>query len=230
MKAAAPSLPDAIDALYEVFARYERPKVFLACGCCWSGRQIQDTGWRKTQRPVVEVDAPGGDRPLRELAASEIAEVAEDVPLTGGSVQLLKHYLPRILEILSRDGFAGGGPDLQGVFSRLSADAALGGDPWWNWRHDEQRALEDFFGALWSVRRRSSAGAEDALFALEVGVRDLRPYLEAWSSDTTARAAATLRAFLSTNIGRSGIPRREPERSNRARLLTWARGARPRSR
>lgn len=81
----------AIDRLYEVFGRYPRPEPFDGCPCCFDG-EMQPNG-------RLLVPPPGGERPLRSVTAAELRDVAGNVPMTGGSSEVLKHYLPRILEL-----------------------------------------------------------------------------------------------------------------------------------
>ena len=141
----SPELAGAIDALYDAFAEYPRPATFFACGCCWEGRAVPDARWKTTQRPLVEVDAPGGDLPLREVPASqELADLGTDVPLTGGDLALLKHYLPRLCEIVAGDGFEGDWPDLDVIRSHLNLGADVGCSPWRDWPDGERAAVQRF--------------------------------------------------------------------------------------
>ena len=86
-------LEDAINGLYATFRAYRRPGSFAGCSCCWEGTPIEGGGG------TVAVVSPGGNRPLRDLASDELAQVAHEVPTQGGTLELQKHYLPRVLEV-----------------------------------------------------------------------------------------------------------------------------------
>lgn len=58
---------------------------------------------------TVRIWAPGGRRARRVLDVEELSEVAANVPHLGGGVEVLRHYLPGLLEI--DEVRASGGPD-----------------------------------------------------------------------------------------------------------------------
>ena len=164
------ALPRAIDELYNAFSKYPRPRTYRACGCCCTGRVLEGEYWNGTSRPVVEVDSPGADLPVRVISPTALADFAEDVPLTAGTIELFKHYLPRLLEIVIIDGFPNDVPDMASVFSHLTFRAEEPGLAWWNWPDDEQTALTGFFDALWAQTRCvGRIYAEDALYAIFSG-------------------------------------------------------------
>jgi hypothetical protein len=145
----SPELTVAIDALYDAFAAYPRPATFIACGCCWEGREIPGARWKNTKRPLVEVEAPGRDLPLREVPVSRaLAELGEDVPLTGGDLALFKHYLPRLCEIVTGERFEGDWPDLYVIRSHLDLGPDLGCRPWREWPDNERAAVARFLAAV----------------------------------------------------------------------------------
>jgi hypothetical protein len=225
----------SIDELYEAFATYPRPVTVTGCGCgvCFDGRQVPGATWRGTTRPLVEIDPPGGDLPLREIDAATLDPIVQNVPLTGGNTDVLRHYLPRILEIVSAedyDAFALDWPDMEIVISRIAYDGDINSDPWWNWPEPEQAAIRSFFDALWARNRRAARDADDTLCALGVAVPDIAPYLRDWDADDSDAARASVRDFRESNaaVYAGGTlwnayweDEHEPTDSNRRRVVTW---------
>ncbi|MDP9402538.1 MAG: hypothetical protein M3P85_04225 [Actinomycetota bacterium] len=134
-------LQRAFEDLYGAFA-FPRPAWFEGCECCWGGPAtilIADT---HAAPGSVRVPAPGGRRPLRELSSDEIRAVAAEVPLTAGTMEVFKHYMPRIFEIAAEDGFDW--PDLEVVVGRLSLEERVGFQPWGQWPAAEQDAVRRY--------------------------------------------------------------------------------------
>jgi hypothetical protein len=187
----------AVHALYPAFVGYGRPATFLACGCCWEGDEVAPSGWRDTSRPIVEVHALGGRRALRDLGLPNIGVIATDVPLTGGTVDVLKHYLPRLCELVVLEAASAQWPDLQVVLSRLADTEEVDGRPWWRWPVSEQAAIGELLAALWVDRRRDTFGAAvDALVAIAGAAQEIGVFLDAWSADVDDQAAANRDAFV----------------------------------
>ena len=92
------ALGTAIDGLYEAFAAYPRPATFEGCECCWKGTPIGPGRWGP--RHAVAVVAPGGARPLRTLSAQDLGDVPAQLPHLGGTLEVYRHYLPRVREAL----------------------------------------------------------------------------------------------------------------------------------
>ena len=226
------ALVRAIDGLYDTFARYERPATFLACGCCWEGRVVPGARWKNTQRPLVEVDAPGGESALRTVPASALTDVALDVPVTGGSIDLFKHYLPRLFEIVAVEADPNDW-DIEIVVGHLSVSVERGGDAWWNWPDTEQAAVDQYLRGLWEVRRRGTSNEADyTLCAIGLVVPDIQPYLDAWSNDQQQWAIDNLATFAADNAAAlTGADlrnpfwtdKRQPAQSNRVRVVQWLR-------
>lgn len=228
-------LTAAIDGLYETFAIHRRPATFLGCGCCFDGRLVPGRSWDDL-RPLAEVDAPGGGRPLREVAPSELADLAWNVPRTGGTVELLQHYLPRILEIVAGERFEW--PDAEVVLAQLGSATDRGGAAWSTWPPPERDAVQAFLDAWWERDRRvdpssTAAGdlweAGDTLCAIAQAAPDVTAYLTAWSEDRDPAAIASLRRFRADNGSGAAADltnpfwstNEEPGRANRVRVLTW---------
>lgn len=220
---------ESLNALYAVFEAYPRPTSFLACGCCWKGQPLSEDGWRETDRPIVRVAAPGGAQSLALVSADDVSIIATDVPLTGGDLSVLKHYLPRLCELAVRDGFKDEYPDLSVVLSRLSDDADVGGQPWWEWPSDEQRAIHEFLDALWIERRRAGPDiAAEVLCAIANATPNLKEYLESWAADRDPLAEGSMRGVLAepdlldSLVGESAwTSKYQPQRANREVAIAW---------
>ena len=238
-------LGSAVDALYVAFESYARPETFLACGCgeCFEGWPVvPGAHWNDTQRPLVIVDGPGEGQDLHQLDAHALAGIVWNVPLTGGSADVLKHYLPRIFEIVSAedyDAFTVHWPDIEIVVSRIAYAGAPNASPWWTWPEDEQTAIREFFDALWLRDRAETHDADDTLCALGRAVPDIEPYLQHWSSDDRPSARTSLRDFRESNAAvlEGGTlwnaywdDKQEPTNSNRSRVTRWVREAQPQGR
>src|SRR5438552_3773417 len=121
-------LREAIEELYSVFARNPLKKLY-GCDHCVFPQEQQ----------VLEA------KPLRELTSSDLRSYANAAPLTFGDVEDLKHFLPRILELLALDTEWIVDPDL--LMKRLGEDA-----DWRNWPDSEQEAVQTYLYSWWRFR------------------------------------------------------------------------------
>jgi hypothetical protein len=219
----------AIDGLYTAFAGYPRPGSFEACACCWPGEPVPGDAAR------VVVPAPGGDRPLRQLTADELGFLAGKVLTTGGTLDVLRHYLPRLLELVVGEGFAW--PDLEAVFGRLAYGPLIGGPSWTGWPAPEQDAVRRFLHAFWPQRLATGRdvdddGAGEALCAIGLVDPDIGWYLDKWLRFDHPHAAGNLQRFLILNASARHRGRlsdafwstdRAPAPENQRRVVAWTR-------
>jgi hypothetical protein len=226
-------LQEAIAGLYTAFAAYPRPAFLEGCECCWGGEGallVRDGGARGS----VRVPAPGGTRPLQSLTPEEISGVAAEVPLTAGTIEVFKHYLPRIFEIAAEDGFDW--PDLEIVVSRLNLDNRAGGQPWDQWPAAEQEAARTFLRALWRERiaaengYESQDGIDSALCAIALVESTIDWYLSEWLRFETPAVSENFELFLQMHLrsitkGKLGNSYRtgDSATANRTTLLAWLR-------
>jgi hypothetical protein len=219
----------AIDGLYDAFAAYPRPPWFVACACCWSGDPLPP------DYESVGIRSPGGPRPLRSIDASELAPHASDTTGLAGTLDVWKHYLPRLLEITAGPGFPANHPSIEMVFGRLTYRTS-----WTEWPAAEQRALRLFFHALWEYRLAAEvdddeweSAADDALCAVGVVDPDFDWYLDRWLESPHPNAALHLERFLqlnATHLAEEGELWNAfwntddgPGPTNARRLLAWIR-------
>lgn len=212
-------MSDALDDLYGVFDRYARPKTFPACSCCMPD---EDGQWGDGR--TIQLPAPGGPGPLRQLTIDDLGAFAENVPGTCGDLRSFKHYLPRLLE-LARDTEPYTVVDFP-EFGEMIAKLAHSDDeefvPWWDWPEDEQFAIQAFLTEAWSNVCRSTDVhvVSDALRGLLSVAPDIQPYLDAWSS---APVDSLLRAEVVGWIERPSTEFGSPfARANWSKAKDWA--------
>jgi hypothetical protein len=196
-------LTEAIDGLYEVFERYPRTS-FDGCFCCWGGTPGAVPLPDNDTQSVVRVPPPGGTRPLRELTADDLSDVAAEVPLTAGTFDVLRHYLPRILELAAADAFDW--PDLEILIGHLAYDDE-GGDavPWLEWSADEQGAIRRYLHALWHERLEEADDewadpVDSTLTAVALIEPSITWYLDEWLTFRAPSYAVNLERWLQANL------------------------------
>jgi hypothetical protein len=162
----------------------------------------------------VWVPAPGGGTRLRDVEASSAESVLELVPTMGGTLDILKHYLPRALEVVAIDGPAW--LSVQEAIGRLGRGADLGSEPWTAWPASEQVAVRDYLHAVWLdwVERADEYDVTDLLCGIGLVDPDFDWYLDAWTSASArARSMAASSAFWDEP--------RPPAPANHRRLVEW---------
>lgn len=226
-------LATAIDALYEAFNSYARPERFEACACCWDGEPIGDPPGPHMRGRVLAL-APGGSRPVGELRPEEVGSIIDSVPLTSGSLKLLKHYLPRILEIVAGEGLDW--PSIEIAFYRLNDGPDVSSMPWTQWPSGEREALRSFFHALWIDRlgavHEDEHAVDDALCAIGVIEPDFEWYLAEWLKFEQPAAATNLLRFLEVNaddmvkgrLWNAFWEHQWPADANLRKVLAWVNG------
>jgi hypothetical protein len=149
----------AIERLYDVFARYPKPH-------------------GQTYSPYTTITPDDvrsiRERPLRSLAGKDLAKFAMKALNTWGDENELRYYLPRILELLAREG---------GWVVASSVLLKLAFGHWRDWPAAEQAAIESFVTELWIALLKGQAQhpslAELALGASNAGI-PVRPLVESW--------------------------------------------------
>jgi hypothetical protein len=115
----------AIENLYATFASYPLRDDTNACPCCHNPEDE-----KRVRR-----------RFLRDLNPVDLEQYATDALFVWGNEADFKHFLPRIFELSAAHGQEFVDPEI--VFNKLHH-----GD-WRHWPDAEQRAVEDYFHALW---------------------------------------------------------------------------------
>ena len=159
----------AIEGLYRVFARYNFHPDMPHCEHCIEDEEVRQLG----------------SKPLRELMPEDLSRYAAKALTTWGGEDDYRHFLPRMFEIVSFEGFSW--PHAEVVLGRLN-DAR-----WHAWPLDEQEAVTAYLGALWHWHLSEFEESDyfsrgDILCAIGRVENDLMPYLVAWE-DNESHAA-----------------------------------------
>jgi len=155
-----PQLVGAIRELYRVFRPYQVRRHPEGCPCC-----VSDADKRRLF-----------SKPLEKLTPDELGRFAWKALTTWGTVEDLKHFLPRMLELVAKDDCA--------PFEREVLFGKLRLGEWRTWPEGERRAVEVFLDAVWQDCLTSEAGGvwlDDLLCGLGNAVDDLTPYLQSWT-------------------------------------------------
>jgi hypothetical protein len=173
------ALDAAVEGLYRAFADELHGPV---CGCphCTSPADDQQLG----------------AKPLRQLTGNDLGRFAYKAVTTLGTVQDLKHFLPRLLEIAAHEG-AVGGTDFEIMMGKLSYAR------WTDWTHAHRVAIGEYLIAMWRHMLSvfpSSLDADACLCGIGQVVDDLAPFLNAWRLDASVPAVRHLADFIGSNL------------------------------
>lgn len=171
----------AIEELYSEFARYPLRTPIEACPCC---RGPQAT------RPLHQ-------KPLSKLTADDLGGYTWQAMTTVGDVDDFRHFLPRILELLS-------GGELIAVVDQELVLSKLAYGHWTGWAREEQNSVEAFLRQLWwQVRSQPpdpypyiNADIGRWLCAIARAEPDLSAYLQDWENDRSELAVSNLQRFI----------------------------------
>lgn len=167
-----------IENLYATFASYPLRDDTNACPCCHSPEDE-----KRLHRTS-----------LRKLNAGDLREYTTDALFVWGSEADFKHFLPRIFELAAAHGEEFVDPEV--VFNKLRH-----GD-WEHWPDVEQRAVEQFFHALWRCildgqpHEYYGWQIEGWLCGISKAVSDLSPYLKTWIEMETENSRLNLAGFI----------------------------------
>jgi hypothetical protein len=174
------ALAAAIDRLYGVFERYPLREWTEPCMHCHT---------REDEQKVHRAS-------LRDLQPDDLSEFAGDSLMTWGDIVDVKHFLPRLFEIVATSGFPNYYPDPEIVLG------ALGRGGWRAWPTEEQSAVTGFLLAFWRSHLSSydrMCRAESVLSAIATAVDDLTPYLSIWEEHAGQCAAVHFADLLDYN-------------------------------
>lgn len=152
-------LRNSINGLYQTFSRYPLPLHVAGCPHC-----------------VSDADhALLYAKDLCDLGPGELARYTFKALTTWGNEDDLRHFLPRIFELISADGGSWTFPET--VFGKLAYGQ------WETWPSDERQAIITFFEALWSNvldHFPHAFSAEDCLCCIAQATDDMTRYLGQW--------------------------------------------------
>jgi hypothetical protein len=125
-------ITEAVQHLYEIFARYPPPALIECCLC----------GCTKPDETAHLVAVP-----LRNISFADLSDYCFSAITTQGLVDDFRYLLPRILEGIAEQPF-GCNPEI--LFGKLKcAD-------WLTWSEDEIAAVRDYLRALWRTALNAS--------------------------------------------------------------------------
>ena len=174
-------IADSVRELYRVFKPFRVRRHPEGCPCC-----VSDADKRRLF-----------SKPLEELTADDLARFAWSALLTWGSVEDLKHFLPRLMELIAINECA-----------PLEREVLLGTlrlAEWKAWPERERDALVEFLNAAWFDCLSSQGGSvwlDELLCGLGRAVDNLRPYLERWSECRLRTAYEHLVQYVDENQAR----------------------------
>jgi hypothetical protein len=159
MEKAMDELRQAVEALYATFASYPLRDEIVGCPCCIS----------------ADDQARIRSKPLRELTSEDLSVFASHVPHLWGEAEDLKHFLPRILELLPAWMHMWPDPEVVGASLRLS--------DFQTWPEAERKAVEAFLLAWWRSFLASESAWDINTVICAVGqvIDDLSPFLAIWN-------------------------------------------------
>ena len=166
---------ESIRELYRVFSPYRSSAHPVGCPCCV---RYEDS---------VELFS----RPLERLDADELWKFSRKVMTTWGDVRDLKHFLPRMLELLVEN--TSSHCDIEVVFGKLRLAE------WRDWPAIERAAVKGFIDTAW----RRCMREEDAAFRIDEWLSafgcagcELSPILSVWENCQCAPGYEGLRRFI----------------------------------
>jgi hypothetical protein len=187
------ALANALERLYQCFAPYQLGAHVEGCPCCVSPDEA---------RALARV-------PLRDVTGQELLSFSFSALTTWGTESDLKHFLPRILELLTLDQL---GTDAQIVFGKLPYTQ------WHLWPEAERKAIE-VFAQAW-FRAALVQPPHQLLGILEsVGFAGLsvQPLLDHWIESVNSNAATELAKFTWSQAGSLN--------DGQVRFIWWKAGA-----
>lgn len=170
------NLNEAIETLYRVFSKY-------------SSRKTMDYSSQTVAQEEVDVLFA---QPLREVAAEHIGYYSSKAMTTMGNVEDFKHFLPRIMELMSA-----------GDYSR---DEEMVLEKFWysefaEWDPVEREAVESFLFAWWEslVERERCRNLSTLLTELAVLTGDLQKLLSSWDVNYSYESCNNLAGYVVDN-------------------------------
>lgn len=198
-------LAQAIQHLYDAFARYEPSALDRSCACCVSRDDIENLR----------------SRGLRELTANHLSYYSFKAITTIGTVSDWKYFLPRICELIATVPFP---KDVETVLAGKLEHANFA-----DWPPHERAAVEQYLHALWDDLLHTWPYHEHADVVLCCITRVLgspAAALDAWSAllPTQRSARLHLANWLSWGPGCNDRPPPfwEDARPGWAQVVAWS--------
>jgi len=187
-------IQDAVEQLYQVFAKYPLAEETGPCSGCHSPQAEE----------LLRAES------LRNLQWKHLREFANDAFLTWGDLDDFKHLLPRIFDLVLNASEWSKTPSPESVFAKLRYGE------WWTWPEEEHAAIERMLAAVWQTVLSNPPivggfiEVELWLCCIAQCVSDLEPYLNQWMEDDRPSACWALSSLiLSSSVAYQGRNHRD---------------------
>ena len=174
----SPWLVEVIQELYRAFKPYQVRRHPEGCPCC-----VSDADRSRLF-----------SKPLAKLSEDDLGRFAWKALTTWGTVEDLKHFLPRLLELVAMDECA---PfEREALFGKLRLGA------WTAWPQNEREPVENYLDAVWKDSLASEAGGvwiDELLCGFGNAVDDLSPFLKVWTASRVGTGYSHLVTFIDWN-------------------------------
>lgn len=178
--AATSALRLAVEQLYSVFAGYALDHRSRACAHC-------------VEAGVIPADAEDAlhAKPLRALDITALTPYVKEATLGWGSVDDLRHFLPRLLELLAQGHLELPHHDIASTLARI-------GWRWWN--AAEREAIEAFVRAwwAWTIAAAPPRARDDVLQSIGALIGEVASFLNFWREEIALRPTPALVSGLLT--------------------------------
>ncbi len=171
------ALTEAIEGLYEAFLDYPLALKIEGCPCCVS----------------AENESALHRSPLRELTAEDLSRYAFKALTTWGTENDFKHFLPRLLELVTEENSIIYEVDIEVLFGKLSYAK------WNTWPEPERAAVCRYLMALWLFVLfvpMEAIAVDEYLCGIGQAEDDLSSYLDVWQNLTMDTATNHLVEFV----------------------------------
>lgn len=148
----------AIDALYQIFAKYPFKSKIEGCPCCVSD----------TDKSTLH------SKPLRKLEDDDLAYYAFKAMSTFGNLDDFKHYLPRIFELSAKGELT---VDTFVILNKLEDGN------WLDWDKEEQITVRNFLKSWWKYSINNKYFDSELVIELNKRLKDLAQMLDDWNLD-----------------------------------------------
>ena len=171
------ALATAIGDLYSIFKKYTLRAMVGGCPHC----------------VYPEDNARIHSKPLHQLTAEDLESFSRKVLTTWGDEDDLRHFLPRLLELLLEPEF------VDRVYPPIIAGKLRNGN-WIHWPAREKEALHSFFHAYWQWHlgncQKDGSDIEEVICTIANAIDDLSPYIAMWQADEMAPSTSHLAEFI----------------------------------
>lgn len=187
-------LRDTTERLYATFAYYPLRHPVVGCTCCVS---------REDQARIAA-------KPLRQLNGDDLERYCWKAMSTWGDANDFRHFLPRILELVSDPMQWSALPDLFIVFGKLPYGH------WETWPTTEQEAIISYLLALWrwllTDPTESIGGLDASAYLKELldAQIDCTLFLHIWREIHTPSSLCQLAKFVRYYPWGNGLPKHMP--------------------